>query len=103
MIYSGRKTKKNETRAPSISKNIRPAKLTAILGILIFIVFFCSSVSGPISEENAVQNSFGEGAYPVFAPVDETEKPQTDVGVIEDTSIWSYLESVIAQLIHGNK
>ena len=103
MIYSGRKPKKSADSKPSVTENTRAARYTAILGILIFTVFFCSSVSGPVSEENAVQNSFGESAYPVFAPVDETKKPQTDVGIIEDTSIWSYLESIIERFIHGDK
>lgn len=101
MIQSGRRKKETQvyTGTPVIRKS---ARFVTILGILVFTVFLCSSVNSYSLDAQAL-NDFGEGAYPVFAPV--SGNPDTDLkdtALMEDTSIWAYLESVIARLIYGD-
>ena len=101
MIRSGRKNDDTPkyTGTPVIK---RSARLVTILGILVFTVFLCSSVNNSAAEAQASKD-FGEGVYPVFAPVGGgVSSDSTDTAVMEDSSIWSYLESVIARLINGD-
>ncbi len=76
------------------------ARLTAILGVLVFTVFLCTSVERA-EEIQDVSGTFGEGAYQVFAPVGGNIDIPDDAIAENDGSIWSYLESVIARLIYG--
>lgn len=115
MIQSGRKANKpttpNENKHyVSLGESRRTAGLTAILGTLVFTLFLCLS-TGENTEAKDVGNSFGEGAYQVFAPTDEVEtvtefsdtEGQKEAIAVEDGSVWSYLESVIFRLIYGDR
>ena len=89
MIHSGRRINKtNNTTGIPVA-----AKLTAIIGGVVFALFLISSVREPTADMS-VYDKIGEGAYQVFATADEE-----DVAAVEDGSVWSYLESVIAELI----
>lgn len=102
MIKNGREKKDTPPPEFHTSENRRAAKLTAILGTLVFTVFLCLS-AGDTTEVQDVGNSFGEGAYQVFAPVGATTETPEDAIAASDGSVWSYLESVIARFIYGER
>lgn len=102
MIHTGRHPK--PAPSPEKSRDTRlMARLTAILGTVVFTVFLCTSVNDTAEVEDV--GSFGEGAYAVFAPVDGTadQGEPEDVIAVEDGSVWAYLESIIARLIYGGE
>ena len=71
MIKSGRNPSSGHSPIPST--NTRGAKLTAVAGALIFTVFLCSSVADEMDAQ-PTDSAFGEGAYQVFAPSDDSPK-----------------------------
>ena len=101
MIQNGRLKNKAPTYTGTGAVR-RSAKLVTILGILVFTVFLCSS-AGSSAVHKQTSANFGEGVYPVFAPVSgDVEGDSADTAVMEDSSVWSYFESVIAKLIYGD-
>lgn len=100
MIKSGRNPSSGHSPIPST--NTRGAKLTAVAGALIFTVFLCSSVADEMDAQ-PTDSAFGEGAYQVFAPSDDSAKNEEDASAVKDDSVWAYLESAIARLIYGER
>ncbi len=97
MIQSGRKKHTSPEKKQYVFT--RSAKMTAILGMLVFTVFLCSSVK---SAENIRETgNFGDGAYAVFAPAEDASAVPENTFAKEDPSIWTYLESVISRLVFG--
>lgn len=96
MINSGRKRQTVQNHRTTTAA----ARLTAILGAVVFAVFLCSSLARSDTSTN-VSTDFGEGAYQVFAPTDAPI--DEEAGAMEDDSLWAYLESVIARLIYGER
>jgi len=102
MIHSGRRKKETPKYTVQSENGIhRSAKLTAILGALVFTVFLCSSADS-IPEDKQSSVPLAEGVVQVFAPVGNTPEEQKDASIVKDSSIWSYLESVIPRFIHGD-
>ncbi|MBE6708360.1 MAG: hypothetical protein E7578_03850 [Ruminococcaceae bacterium] len=99
MIHNGRR-RTLPTTADN-RHNRYAARITAIIGVLVFTAFLCTSVEND-NETKIVSADFGEGAYQVFAPTDTAPSDDRDTSATEDSSIWSYLESVIFRLIYGN-
>ncbi len=102
MIQSGRKRKIKHKALYEADAFPKSAKMTAVLGILVFTVFLCVS-AGTDGNTSNVGNTFGEGAYPVFGPAEDTVQTPEDAFVEADQSIWGYLESVISRLIYGDR
>ncbi len=99
MIQSGRR--RTIPATADNRHNHHAARITAIIGILVFTAFLCNSVVND-NEAKIASADFGEGAYQVFAPTDTVPSDDMDTSATEDSSIWSYLESVISRLIYGN-
>lgn len=96
MIKSGRNLR--DIPQKNSTDGTRAARLTAILGTLVFALFLCFSVNDSTGSRD-VSVTFGEGAYQVFAPADAPI--DEEASAVEDGSVWAYLESVIARLIYG--
>lgn len=101
MINCGRNSRKPSPEFSSDAYIPRSARLTAILGILVFTVFLCVSVDRNDGVDAA--NVFGEGAYQVFAQASGDADPPEDAFNEDDASFWMYLESVIARFIYGDR
>lgn len=100
MIKSGRNPSPKQRH--TTHRNIRGARFTAFFGAVIFTVFLCSSVTDK-TETQMTDYGFGEGAYSVFASADTPVTADTDTSAVQDSSIWTYLESAIARLIYGDR
>lgn len=94
MITSGRPRHTEPQKTNTASAYT--AKVTAIIGTVVFAIFLCSSVSRADIPTSA-EIEFGEGACQVFASSDK------ETVMVEDHSVWGYLESVIARLIYGER
>lgn len=101
MINCGRKLRKTSPEHCKIVTVPRSAKLTAVLGILVFTVFVCASADRSVKTDTATV--FGEGAYQVFAETGGRAEPPKDAFNEEDGSFWTYLESVISKFIYGDR
>ncbi len=102
MIRSGR-TRQEIQKIANTPETRLSARIAAVVGVIVFAVFLCSSVDSAPTERQ-VSTVFGEGAYQAFASADGTVSDEgKDAAVVEDGSIWSYLESVIARFIYGER
>lgn len=101
MIQSGRRRKTAPATAADAGVNYRAARITAIIGIVVFGIFLYTAAGNERTAES-VSNNFGDGAYQVFASADTTSTEDKSTSAAEDSSVWSYLESVIFRLIYGD-
>ena len=100
MIQNGRKRKISPVSSDTRG-TYHTARITAIIGIIVFTVFLYTSVGNDRTAEK-VSHNFGDGAYQVFASADTAPAEDTSTSAPDDSSIWSYLESVIFRLIYGD-
>lgn len=100
MIQNGRQ-RKTSSAAATVGVNYHAARITAIIGILVFGMFLYTAAGNDRTTET-VSSNFGDGAYQVFADADTAPSDDRVTSVREDSSVWSYLESVIFRLIYGD-
>lgn len=98
MINSGRSRERGAPESHH-SRHGREARLTAIIGSLIFTVFLCLSVNTDTSIRS-VDHTSAEGVCQVFLPVGGTSVEE-NASAVSDNSVWAYLESIISRLIYG--
>lgn len=101
MINSGRKPS-TPARGISAPRDCElPARLTAILGAVVFTVFLTLSLIR--TEESANAGKFDPSALPVIAPVSTADDVPDSPAAAEEGSFWYFLESAIARLIYGER
>lgn len=101
MIHSGRKSS-TPARGISAPRECElPARLTAVLGAVVFTAFLTLSLIRP--EESTNAGKVDPSALPVIAPVSTAEDVPDSPAAAEEGSFWYFLESAIARLIYGER
>lgn len=101
MIHSGRKLNTPIRGISATAEREWPARLTAILGSIVFTVFLVLSLGH--SEESANTGKVDPSAIPVLAPVSTAEDAPDSPVAADESSIWYFLEAAIARLIYGER